>query len=996
MKTVSERDKAVSEVIGTVLLFGILISLFSSITLWYVPSTVTALDNNYQSQTASSMASIAASLDTPGLVQGTTITENVPLGISGGFLIPSQNTQMSFDPNSFNGKVSYGIGVSYRYTGPQPSSSILNKLLETFPSANFSDPQAMLFDQYNAMIYVAGYESNNIAVINSLTNQVVKLVYAGSNPAALALDPQNHMLYVVDYNLFYSGSGLPYSTISVIDTLNNSFVSSINLYSSNGHVYFASSILYDSSTGNLYVFSNQSFFNYYVNYYAMIQPGNGNLYNLYFYDASFTSFNQAIDLNENDANYIIAAVNLSYISYRSYPEFWVINPSNPNSFEIFYVDNNNLQNDYLYGVTSSENNLYFTYGNYGQAGGGVISLVFPTTINYYSFNAINGNNIFTNNNTSLFTYSIIYLPNNELVVTLLNVGGASFPSEVEVLSLSGTFISETTVSGNAYAIQLDYYNINEIYVTDSISNYESVLNLSPSIIVTSYIYDTMFQSPNTIIYDSLNGYLYVSNFESGSISIVSPVNDSVIARVNLGQGYNPTEIAVSSVNDHIYVIFSGTDKVGILNNFSLSRILNLSSGTSYYIPNTIAYDPITGDMVISAYSNSGYGGFLWIPTSTAIAKENFELYISNSSWKPYAVSYDSYASTMFGTYESGGSAYIVNLSDDKSTLLTGIGNQVISDSTFSSLDGYLYVTDISAHSVMVYTSTFSFTTTAYVGSLPEYETYDPGNNLIYVSNSGSSNITVINAETNKLLNTIWVGAGPSDSAYDSFNGYIYIPDNLSSKISVIDGGFTFFYGRPGIFLNEQVSFGGTLESQGNTKYITPVNYIFAGGTLMKSSGNSNNVTILTSTPITIENLSGNIFMTGIFLNMTGSPTSISSSAPTAASLNIANLITTDSYVGQEFFVSDLYNNKYQAVVTSVELEYFSLTFNSSYSSQIDNSLFSLYNGSLNHAPKLWYFSHLPIKVNDNSGDLTISLMHPLLVYSLSFTYYKVNVLLGGS
>lgn len=73
-----------------------------------------------------------------------------------------------------------------------------------------------------------------------------------------------------------------------------------------------------------------------------------------------------------------------------------------------------------------------------------------------------------------------------------------------------------------------------------------------------------------------------------------------------------------------------------------------------------------------------------------------------------------------------------------------------------------------------------------VGRDPEWETYDPTNGFIYVSNHATQNVSVINGT--KVVASVAVprGGDPQASAFDAGNGFVYVPD-LAENVTVIDG-----------------------------------------------------------------------------------------------------------------------------------------------------------------------------------------------------------------
>ncbi|HEY6536076.1 MAG TPA: hypothetical protein VIY08_09845 [Candidatus Nitrosocosmicus sp.] len=63
--------------------------------------------------------------------------------------------------------------------------------------------------------------------------------------------------------------------------------------------------------------------------------------------------------------------------------------------------------------------------------------------------------------------------------------------------------------------------------------------------------------------------------------------------------------------------------------------------------------------------------------------------------------------------------------------------------------------------------------------------YDPDNHEMYVANSKSNTVSVINS-SNSVVTTINVGNGPAGVAYDPDNHEMYVTNELSNTVSVID------------------------------------------------------------------------------------------------------------------------------------------------------------------------------------------------------------------
>ncbi|MGC8630688.1 MAG: YncE family protein, partial [Thermoplasmata archaeon] len=66
-------------------------------------------------------------------------------------------------------------------------------------------------------------------------------------------------------------------------------------------------------------------------------------------------------------------------------------------------------------------------------------------------------------------------------------------------------------------------------------------------------------------------------------------------------------------------------------------------------------------------------------------------------------------------------------------------------------------------------------------------TVDPVTNMVYVVNSGSNNMSVINGNTNQIVTTIAVGKEPGGVAVDTKTDIVYVANSGSNNISVVKG-----------------------------------------------------------------------------------------------------------------------------------------------------------------------------------------------------------------
>lgn len=242
-------DSGVSEIIGTILIFAIAISLFTTVVAWYVPATGTAKETNFQSSSESALATLISHLESQSIPAGSVISQNIPMGISGEFLNPATSTQLSFNNSGFNLNMSFDLKVGYDLIGNREPSSISNVVFNTFPSITGKGPTNSVYVKPN--VYVTDFCSNSVSVINANTGTVIKNIYAGLEPWGITYDNETKDLFVSDFYSYYNSvSKVNFSTVTVISTINNSVVNTINENGVSQYLDTPTGIAYDNVTGS--------------------------------------------------------------------------------------------------------------------------------------------------------------------------------------------------------------------------------------------------------------------------------------------------------------------------------------------------------------------------------------------------------------------------------------------------------------------------------------------------------------------------------------------------------------------------------------------------------------------------------------------------------------------------------------------------------------------------------------------------------------------------
>lgn len=116
-----------------------------------------------------------------------------------------------------------------------------------------------------------------------------------------------------------------------------------------------------------------------------------------------------------------------------------------------------------------------------------------------------------------------------------------------------------------------------------------------------------------------------------------------------------------------------------------------------------------------------------------------------------------------------------------------------------------------------------------VGSSPYAAAYDANNSDIYVSNTGSNNVSVISGSTNQVIDSVAIGTSPEGIAFDPSNGNMYVANTDSSSVSVISSS------------NNTV-----IKTVHVGSFPSKITYASSNGNMYVVNMNSNNVSVIAS------------------------------------------------------------------------------------------------------------------------------------------------------
>jgi len=150
---------------------------------------------------------------------------------------------------------------------------------------------------------------------------------------------------------------------------------------------------------------------------------------------------------------------------------------------------------------------------------------------------------------------------------------------------TGTIVNKINVGQEVKAMVYDPEN-GYIYVIDGYTNTITIINGKTNTVIGNI---TVGKCPSAILYEPSNGYLYVADSATNTVAVINPETNSVIKNITVRN--KPVALAYDPQNGYIYVVNSGSDSVTVINGETNTVIGSIEVGLD---PVSIAYDPSNG------------------------------------------------------------------------------------------------------------------------------------------------------------------------------------------------------------------------------------------------------------------------------------------------------------------------------------------------------------------------------------------------------------------
>lgn len=273
--------------------------------------------------------------------------------------------------------------------------------------------------------------------------------------------------------------------------------------------------------------------------------------------------------------------------------------------------------------------------------------------------------------------------------------------------------------------------------------------------------------PVSIAVNTKTGRAYVANAGDGTVSVLDPGSDSVVATIAVGA--HPYSIAADPTTGNIFVTHTFGNQISLVDG-ATNAVTPLDTGSA----DLIAVNSHTGTIYLL-----GYGGAVTVLDEAS--RKFTQRDVGKHAW---ALTFD----------ESTGTVYVTRIEDaDLAALKANSSEPAILPAgaipcaiAVDSATGTLYVANYGDNTVTaVSASTGKVMTTFPVGERPKAIAFDPVLNRVYVANTGGNTITVIDTATKSIVATLPAGKSPYALAIAPGSNKLYVADESDSESSTV-------------------------------------------------------------------------------------------------------------------------------------------------------------------------------------------------------------------
>jgi YVTN family beta-propeller protein len=350
-----------------------------------------------------------------------------------------------------------------------------------------------------------------------------------------------------------------------------------------------------------------------------------------------------------------------------------------------------------------------------------------------------------------------------------------------------------------------------VYVANRTTNNVSVIDGDR---VTSVI--PVGAAPMALAADEKTGLVYVANEGDNSISFIS--GNTVVRTVPAPE--SPSCLA--ALDGHLYAGGRNENVVAVLDGLSGERVATVPVSTTIGVL-TLAVNPEAGLLYAGVYNNVQIlrlrdgatvaaldrPSYMTLAADAGLQRVLVSEYDSDSG-KQYLVAYEPYGQMELGRVQVGG--------DPRGVAIDFAAERV-------------YVANSWSNSVSVLEGRSLRVITTIPTNLRPVAVAVNQDHRVYVVNSDSDNVTVIDGQTLGVLGVVPLGLLPAGMAVHPATGHLYVPCASTNSVFVVDGGRVVTEIPVGLHPNEA-----TLSEDGSRLFV--LNYVSGDLSVISTADNS--------------------------------------------------------------------------------------------------------------------------------------------------------------
>jgi YVTN family beta-propeller protein len=377
------------------------------------------------------------------------------------------------------------------------------------------------------------------------------------------------------------------------------------------------------------------------------------------------------------------------------------------------------------------------------------------------------------NDTSNEVVATIPAGNDSLGAAYDNRTGEVFVANVDSNTVSvisdsiNSVVATIPLRGGPSGVAFDS-RLGEIFVTNTGSNDVSVISDSTNSVIATI---PVGGFPQGVAYDSGRGETFVANLNSENVSVIDDDSNAVVATVSHlpglsveGMVYDPLDGEVFAATTNLVFV----DAISDSSNTVVATTGESSLGvTGAYV--VLALDPTKG-LLFLAGAPAGSVGVIAATSDSVTGSVAVAAY-------PQAVTYDSGNGRIFVANRFGG---VDVVSDTLHAVIASIPGLDCTELVFDSAQGKVLCMEgdrFPQYIIAINDTTYQTTTVVelhYNGGPVWGVAYDPGKGELFVADSASGNVTVIDDTSNTVVTSIDVGGRPVGLAYDEGRGEVFV------------------------------------------------------------------------------------------------------------------------------------------------------------------------------------------------------------------------------